>query len=237
MPVFDILDENGRLRRHDAGIQVLAAMAYPNDETKRAAICTTGIHHALVEEKRAVPSSVAGAVYAAGGMGVKDEFIGAKETGLIAGHTLYTLTSLEEHRPDAATLSRAQHCVKESRSVDERRDGTKLTASKSIIKRAWYSHKTVSHLWAVMVHLHLTNHDRSEEALGDGFLPTFLGIAATLEEFAVHHVAPNAQASLVGDSEVWRIPDFVGRPKIRFSPSELSKDQLRWLKAYRHALK
>lgn len=243
MPVLDILDDKGCLRTqtsgvNDAGIQVLAAMAYPNDEVRRDKIIATGLQDALMDLGRDTPPNLARIVFdARGGPGAQDEFSGANEAGLIAGYTLYTLTSLEEHRPEAATLSRAQHLVRESRLTDKRRDGSKLTASRSVIKRAWYGYKTVSHLWAVMVHVHLVDHDRGEGALGVEFLPTFLGIAATLEEFVIHHVAPGAQASQVDDSEIWRVPDFVGRPKLRFSPTELSMDQLRWLKGYRHALK
>lgn len=228
LPVLDILDDKGCLRTHtnginDAGIQVLAAMAYPGDETKRGEMIMAGIQVALQGSKRSTPPNISTPVFHAGGAsGIQKVFDRALQGGMIAGETLHCLLRLAEHCPQAATVSRARYVVEMARTAT----GTEPSNEKSL-RTAWNKFKSVAHLWAAFVDCR-----GNADFLGHDRLTEFLGLADLYARFAIRYRSPGATARLLKSSEIWEIPFFDEFPIGELHPSALSPDERRWLGEY-----
>ena len=228
MPVLDILDANGRLIRthtggnNDAGIQVLAVMAYPNDETKRDEMVKAGLQDALQDLNRAIPPNISKPVFDRGADGIKNDFVMAYKDGLITGETLHYLQRLAEYHPNEATLSRARHLVGTARVA-----AGSSTSNEKSLRTAWNKFKTVAHFWAAFVDCR-----GNTEYLGHHKLAEFLGLADIYARFAIRYHAPMAQHQLMAGSEFWEIPLFDGLPIGYLSPIPLNDDEVRRLNGY-----
>jgi len=218
-------------------IEVLAYMAFPNDEDARNQLIASTIVTAAAESPDGeiqVPAAILKMVVEAPGLPAQAESVAqqAKKSGFICGNVLLNFLELSECTGDVS-LAKSQFLTSKYLSKAKNHFGDKVANAEKSVRAAWKSHRSVAHLWAAQCLIVETENSREiviEKLHSEGGFERLVAIAREIY-IRTKRITLTSRAKFdIG--EVWLVPEIPNLPDANIRINGLSSWMKEGLKAY-----
>lgn len=205
-------------------LTVLAVMLFPNDKVQQQQYVSInqGLVEAYNNDGNISDVTSESLIHAHRPEDIENKIIPKLSNKvLIVGDMLATQYLLHYHSSIPPSLSKANFIVVQREKELLNDDGKRQTISERAVYDYWKEYKSVAHLWAAYFLNGYVPYHEDENIFQDKAFPTFIGIAAHVQDFATKFKPAQATKPMLDPNEIWSLPEYVTRIQLTGKP-ELS---------------